>query len=102
MDNFGSFGAFIVKPTIMPDFARNLLHYNCLYVFALFISLIRGSIFHARRSFLKGIQIEFSHTKSARISVPDMAMRVINDCPGDPAFCLICTGCQQHFSDSLD
>ena len=28
MYNFGSFDAFIVKPTIMPDFARNLLHYN--------------------------------------------------------------------------
>ena len=27
MYNFGSFDAFIVKPTIMPDFARNLLHY---------------------------------------------------------------------------
>ena len=27
MHNFGSFDAFIVKPTIMPDFARNLLHY---------------------------------------------------------------------------
>ena len=24
----GSFHAFIVKPTIMPDFARNLLHYS--------------------------------------------------------------------------
>ena len=28
MYNFGSFDAFIVKPTIMPDFARNLLHYK--------------------------------------------------------------------------
>ena len=28
MYNFGSFDAFIVKPTIMPDFARNLLHYH--------------------------------------------------------------------------
>ena len=27
MYNFGIFDAFIVKPTIMPDFARNLLHY---------------------------------------------------------------------------
>ena len=27
---FGSFDAFIVKPTIMPDFARNLLHYYTL------------------------------------------------------------------------
>ena len=27
MYNFGSFDAFIVKPTIMPDFARNLHHY---------------------------------------------------------------------------
>ena len=30
MYNFGSFDAFIVKPTIMPDFARNLLHYKKL------------------------------------------------------------------------
>ena len=30
MYNFGSFDAFIVKPTIMPDFARNLLH--CVYI----------------------------------------------------------------------
>ena len=28
MYNFGSFDAFIVKPKIMPDFARNLLHYK--------------------------------------------------------------------------
>ena len=28
MYNFGRFDAFIVKPTIMPDFARNLLHYK--------------------------------------------------------------------------
>ena len=33
MYNFGSFDAFIVKPTIMPDFARNLLHYNSFLAF---------------------------------------------------------------------
>ena len=32
MYNFGNFDAFIVKPTIMPDFARNLLHYNRLII----------------------------------------------------------------------
>ena len=30
MYNFGSYDAFIVKPTIMPDFARNLLHHLSL------------------------------------------------------------------------
>ena len=36
MYNFGSFDAFIVKPTIMPDFARNLLHYIICFPIVLF------------------------------------------------------------------
>ena len=38
MYNFGSFDAFIVKPTIMPDFARNLLHYILITVFQYYMT----------------------------------------------------------------
>ena len=46
MYNFGSFDAFIVKPTIMPDFARNLLHYESKYYQQSFTFLSRACRFY--------------------------------------------------------